>query len=320
MRKVVTFFSLLLVFLLLYAYFNQPHETMSSLYQKIPEQVRENSQLIAAYYSSQNGDREYQFAFYTPENKSVSIYTFKLLNFFGIFWDEEKSRITCKTQLNYSILSISPEKLKDFENCDNCRVLLYKDKIYRDKEIENIHPRLSEVLKTNESYWQVEVLGASELSTGNVIGVVGDAGRIFGLSGYPGLLILPTENNASRGIIITVQPFNKTHESIRIHFPLNVTFEFKQKHYDDSYDYLPWRLENLSSAVKRLQAFRIEPEPWRWEATLSGKYAGIAWFTKSGKYYEYKIYPQIKWEDRGYSLLSVHVECRSGGWVPFLYP
>jgi len=322
MRKLfaVSSFFLILLVLFAYGYSHQPHETMNALYQQIPEQVRENSQLIAAYYSAQNGDREYQFAFYNSKNQTLSIYTFRISNFLKIFWDEEKNKISCKTPFNYSVLATSPEKLKNFTNCDNCRVLLYKGKIYKNEEIGEIQPRLSEVLKANERYWRIQILGASELSTGNIIGSSGDAGRIFGLSGYPGLLILPAGDNASRGVTITVQPFNKTKDVIKIHFPLNITFEFKQRHYRDSYDYPPWSLENLSSAVKRLQAFKIEPKPWRWEATLSGKYAGIAWFTQSGRYYQYKIYPQVEWEDRGYSRLSVHVRCRSGGWVPFRYP
>ncbi|EEB73711.1 hypothetical protein TAM4_1461 [Thermococcus sp. AM4] len=323
MRKLLAILGFLFVsFLLLfaYSYFNQPHETMNSLYRKIPEEVRENSQLIAAYYSSQNGDREYQFAFYNPNDRTLSIYTFKISKLLKIWPRTTEDKISCKTPFNYSILATSQEKLKNFTNCNNCRILLYKDRIYKNEEIGEIQPRLSEVLKANESYWQVEILGASELSTGNIIGSSGDAGRIFGLSGYPGLLILPAGDNASRGVTITVQPFNKTKDVIKIHFPLNITFEFKQRHYRDSYDYPPWSLENLSSAVERLQAFKIEPKPWRWEATLSGKYAGIAWFTQSGRYYQYKIYPQVEWEDRGYSRLSVHVRCRSGGWVPFRYP
>ncbi len=326
MRKlfaVFGFFLILLLLLFAYAYSNQPNETMSSLYQKIPEQVRENSQLIAAYYSSItgfSGFREYQFAFYNPENQTFSIYTFKISNFFKIFWDKEENKITCETPFNYSVLATSPEKLKNFENCDNCKLFLYKGRIYRNGEIEALQPALPEVLKANESYWQVEILGASELSTGDIIGRVGDAWVHYGLSGYPGLLILPAGDNASRGVIITVQPFNETKDVIRIFFPLNITFEFKQKHYNDSYDYPPWSLENLSSVVKRLQAFEIKPEPWRWEATLSGEYAGIAWFAQSRKYYQYKIYPETEWEAKGYSRLSVRIECRRGGWVPFHYP
>ncbi len=88
MKKVVTFFSFLLVFFLLFGYFYLPSESMSALYQKIPEQVRENSQLVATYYYSQtgfNGFREYQFAFYSPENTSVSIYTFKITKLLRIW-------------------------------------------------------------------------------------------------------------------------------------------------------------------------------------------------------------------------------------------
>jgi len=319
--KLLALFAFFLIILLLfaYAYSNQPHETMNSFYQKIPEQVRENSRLIEAYYSSQNGDREYQFAFYNPKERTISIYTFKISKILKIWPRMTEDKISCKTPFNYSVLATSPEKLKDFENCNNCQLFLYRDRIYKNEEIEGIQPRLSEVLKVNESYWRIQILGANELSTGNIIGSSGDAGEMFGLSGYPGLLILPAGNNASRGVIIAIQPLNETHEVIRIHFPLNVTFEFVERHYDNP-DFPLWSLENLSSAVKRLQAFKIEPKPWRWEATISGKYAGIAWFTQSGAYYEYEIHPQSKWIYNGdFTISRFEFRCRRGGASPYSY-
>ena len=327
MKKVATFFSLLLVFLLLYAYSNQPHETMSSLYQKIPAQVRENSQLIAAYYSSQNGDREYQFAFYNPKNQTLSIYTFRISNFLKIFWDEEKSKIICKTPFNYSILATSPEKLKDFENCDNCRELLYKGKIYRNEEIVNMQPELLEVLKPDEEYWQVLIVGASELSTGSVSGIRGDRGDVFGLSGYEGLLILPTGHNATKGIIISTQPLNSTHETIKIFFPSNITFSIVRRHYDNL-NFPLWSLGNLSSALTRLESFRIQPPAWRWETSISGKHAGVTWFSmafqtwhSSRKYYRYSVYPREEWIYKGMLVNNVHTNCN--GWISpysYLYP
>jgi len=309
-------FSFFLILLLLFSYSYLPSEDINSLYQKIPEQVRENSQLIAAYYSAQNGDREYQFAFYNPNDRTLSIYTFKISKLLKIWPRMTENKITCKTPLNYSIMITSPEKLKDFTNCDNCQLFLYKDKIYKNEEIGEIQPRLSEVLKANESYWRIQILGANELSIGQIIGTKGDQLMSFGLSGYPGLLILPAGNNASRGVTITVQPLNETHEVIRVHFPLNVTFEFVDEHYN-SPNFPLWSLENLSSAMKRLQAFKIEPKPWRWEATLSGKYAGIAWFSQekytwhSGRrYYSYMIHPEKSWEYRGKIVQFVHVNCQ----------
>lgn len=109
---------LLFDFLFLFGYFYLPSESMSNLYHRIPAQVRENSQLVAAYYYSQtgfDGFREYQFALYDPENKTISIYTFKTYKFLKIWPRMKKSKITCKTPFNYSTLSTNPEKLKDFK-------------------------------------------------------------------------------------------------------------------------------------------------------------------------------------------------------------
>ncbi len=48
MRSLAVFgFFLIILLLFSYAYFNQPNESMSTPYQKIPEQVRENSQPIS---------------------------------------------------------------------------------------------------------------------------------------------------------------------------------------------------------------------------------------------------------------------------------
>ncbi len=213
-----------LLLLLLYSYSNQPHETMSTLYQKIPAQVRENSQLIAAYYSSQNGDREYQFAFYTPENKSVSIYTFRISSFLKIFWDKEKSKITCKTPFNYSTLTTSPEKLKNFENCDNCRELLYKGKIYRNEEIDRIYPSPDQVILGNETYVNLVLMKDSQISIGGIKERVGDMGIVLGRSGYRGLLHLPSAMSTPwKGVIIEF--ITKSNGTIKViaHYPGNIT-------------------------------------------------------------------------------------------------
>ena len=321
MKRSLILSSLLLIFLLLFSYSYLPSENMNELYQKIPEQMRENSQLIAAYYSSQtgfDGFREYQFAFYNPKDRTLSIYTFKISKLLKIWPRMTEDKISCKTPFNYSVLATSPEKLKDFTNCNNCRILLYTGRIYKNEEIESIQPRLSEVLKANESYWRVQILGASELSTGDIIGRgVGDAWVNYRLSGYPGLLILPAGDNASRGVIIAIQPLNETHEVIRVHFPLNVTFEFVEEHYN-SPNFPLWSLENLSSAVERLQAFKIEPKPWRWETSLSGKKVVVIWFSKKEKsYYEYQVYPKEGWNYRGnFELLHIKLRCRRGGALP----
>lgn len=51
-----------------------------------------------------------------------------------------------------------------------------------------------------------------------------------------------------------------------------------------------------------------------------GKYAGIAWFTKSGKYYEYKVYPNSKWVYKGeLRILRFKIMCIPGGASPYSY-
>jgi len=215
-------------FLLLfaYAYSNQPHETMSSLYQKIPEQVRENAQLIAAYYSSQNGNREYQFAFYNPKERTMSIYTFRISNFLKIFWDKEENKITCETPFNYSVLVTSPEKLKNFENCDNCRLLLYKDRIYKNEEIENIYPSIEKMIrgKENTTYVNLVLIKDREISMGVIIERVGDHGLVRGFLGYWGLLHMPsTMSSPWRGVIIEFTTKSNGTINVIAHYPGNVT-------------------------------------------------------------------------------------------------
>ncbi|WP_456365171.1 hypothetical protein, partial [Thermococcus sp.] len=165
-----------------------------------------------------------QFAFYTPENKSVSIYTFRISNFLKIFWDEEKSKITCKTPFNYSILATSPEKLKDFKNCDNCRLLLYKDRIYRNEEIDRIYPSLDQVILGNETYVNLVLMKDSQISIGGIKERVGDMGIVLGRSGYRGLLHLPSSMSTPwKGVIIEF--ITKSNGTIKViaHYPGNIT-------------------------------------------------------------------------------------------------
>jgi len=177
MKRSLILSSLLLIFLLLFSYSYLPSENMNELYQKIPEQMRENSQLIAAYYSSQtgfDGFREYQFAFYNPEERTISIYTFKISKLLKIWPRMTEDKISCKTPFNYSVLATSPEKLKDFTNCNNCRILLYKGRIYKNEEIESIQPRIDDILQRNREYWKVKGIKSSELSVGTVSMYSGD--------------------------------------------------------------------------------------------------------------------------------------------------
>jgi len=229
MRKLLAIFGFLFVgFLLLfaYAYSNQPNETMSTLYQKIPEEVRENAQLIAAYYSSQNGDREYQFAFYDPKERTLSIYTFKIITLFKITLNEKKSKISCKTPFNYSILATSPEKLKNFKNCDNCKLFLYKGRIYKNEEIENIYPSIEEMIrgKENTTYVNLVLMKDREISMGVITERVGDCGLVRGLLGYWGLLHMPSTMSSSwRGVIIEFTTESNGTINVIAHYPGNVT-------------------------------------------------------------------------------------------------
>lgn len=165
-------------FFLFFSYFYLPSESMDNLYQRFRSKLG-NSQLLTAYYSSQtgfNGFRKYQFAFYNPENKTLSIYTFKVYKFLKIWPRMKRSKITCKTPFNYSVLATSPEKLKDFKNCDNCRELLYKGKIYRNGEIESIYLSIEKVPKKSTTYVNFVLVKDSEISAGKITGRVGDHG------------------------------------------------------------------------------------------------------------------------------------------------
>jgi hypothetical protein len=93
------------------------------------------------------GTKSTSSLFTIQKNKTISVYTFRTYKFLKIWPRMKKSKITCKTPFNYSIPMTSPEKLKNFTNCDNCRELLYKGKIYRNEEIENIYPSIEEVIE-----------------------------------------------------------------------------------------------------------------------------------------------------------------------------
>ncbi|MDV3103551.1 hypothetical protein [Thermococcus waiotapuensis] len=229
MRRVLIVLGLLLVSLLLFSYFYLPSESMDELYQKIPEQVRENSKLVAAYYYSKtgfDGFREYQFALYNPENKTISVYTFKITKLLKVWPRMKEDRVTCKTPFNYSVLATSPEKLNDFKNCDNCRELLYKDRVYMNEEIESIYPSIEEIIgdKKNGTYVQIAILKDSEITTGTIVEVHGDVMFSTDDAYYGGLLYLPSPMlNFTRGVVVEFLPVdNKTIKRV-VHYPGNVT-------------------------------------------------------------------------------------------------
>jgi hypothetical protein len=315
MRRFLLLFSiflLLLVGLLAYSYHTAPEYTIQQVYEKIPQGLKENSQLISAYYSSQNGDKEYQFALYNPENNTITIYTFKVYKFLKIWPTTRKIKITCRTPFNYSLLSTSPEKLKDFTNCDNCRELLYRDRVYRNEDIESIYPSVSGIIQSDKEYWRIEVIGASEVSTGEVRGFSGDTVESYGLSGYSGLLVLPTIRKPDTGIIITVSPLDSTHETVYVYYPGNVTFRLTEKH-PSLRDVHPWLGENITQVLKKLESFGFTSQPWRWETTLSAEYSGVAWVSLEGKYYRYRFYPDERWVCTGLNIGRVKISCR-GAW------
>ncbi len=229
MRRVLVVFSFLLVFFLLFGYFYLPSESMSTLYQKIPEQVRQNSQLVAAYYYSQtgfNGFREYQFAFYNPKEREIRIYTFKIIKLLKFIPTMRDDIISCEAPFNYSALATSPEKLREFKNCDNCRELLYKDTIYRNEEIESIYPSIEEIIKgkENTTYVNLVLTKDGEISTGKIVERVGDMGILRGPLGYGGLLHLPSSMSASwRGVILEFITGNNGTISVIAHYPGNIT-------------------------------------------------------------------------------------------------
>ncbi|WP_048148379.1 hypothetical protein [Palaeococcus ferrophilus] len=235
MKRALTVLSLLLLSLLLFSYFYLPSESMSNLYHRIPAQVRENSQLVAAYYYSQtgfDGFREYQFALYDPENKTLSIYTFKTYKLLKIWPRMKKSKITCKTPFNYSVLATSQEKLKDFKNCDNCRELLYKSRVYRNEEIESIYPSIKEVIegKENTTYVNLVLVKDSEISTGGIKERVGDMGIILGRFGYRGLLHLPSSMSVpERSVILEFIAGENGTIRVIAHYPGNVTLSTTAK-------------------------------------------------------------------------------------------
>ncbi len=67
MRSLVVFGFFLILLLLIFSYAYLPSKNMNELYQKIPEQVRENSQLVAAYYSSQTDFDQVRIAAKNPK-------------------------------------------------------------------------------------------------------------------------------------------------------------------------------------------------------------------------------------------------------------
>ena len=319
-----------LLLLLLFGYFYLPSESMDELYQKIPEQVRQNSQLVAAYYYSQtgfNGFREYQFAFYSPENKSVSIYTFRITKLLKIWPRMKEDRITCRAQLNYSILATSPEKLKDFENCDNCRELLYMDRIYKNEEIENIYPSIEQVIKgkKNTTYVKLSLLKDSEISMGAIGFVIGDMGFHTDYIWHGrGLLYLPSPMlDFTRGVVVEFLPVDNETIKRVIHYPGNVTIsdEFRITEYYrvNITRNLTWTLKEVPIEQilqkldsKRLQKtigensrvrFEISKEPL-WAKTPKLE-AWLIWIDREkNTYIEQKMYPSEKTYRKKFSFIS----------------
>ncbi|ASJ02750.1 hypothetical protein A3L09_05530 [Thermococcus profundus] len=291
MRKGVAALSFLLFFLLLFSYFYLPSKSISDLYQEIPEQVRQNSQLVAAYYYSQtgfNGFREYQFAFYNPESKTLSIYTFETYKFLKIWPRMKKSKITCKTPFNYSLLATSPEKLKDFTNCDNCRQLLYKDKIYRNEEIENLQPRLDELLRPDLNYWKVTGIKSQEISIGAVSMYSGDTIRDIGFEGYPGALILPSQGkDVEKATWITI--YLDDRPRVAIHYPENVTLH--SIYQQDVNSSTLWTAENpkLQDIIRGIKEFgEYSEKAWRFKVSIwDPDTAWIEWIIPEERTYAY---------------------------------
>jgi len=307
---VLVFVSILLLFA--YAYSNQPNETMSSLYQKIPEQVRENSQLIAAYYSSKtgfSGFREYQFAFYNPKERTLSIYTFKISKLLKVWPRMTEDKISCKTQLNYSVLATSPEKLKNFKNCDNCKLFLYKGRIYKNEEIENIYPSIEQVIngKENTTYVKLSLLKDSEITTGTIIEVHGD--MMFPTDDIyygKGLLYLPSPIvNLTRGVVVEFLPVDNETIKRVIHYPDNVTlsdeFKITKYHRVNITPNMTWTpkeipLKQILQKLNSLQHQKTIGKNTRVRFHIfkdSGEvYAWIRWIDKDKKIHaELRIYP-----------------------------
>ncbi|ASJ02748.1 hypothetical protein A3L09_05520 [Thermococcus profundus] len=319
MRKGVVALSFLLFFLLLFSYFYLPSERMNDLYQEIPAQVRENSQLIAAYYYSQtgfNGFREYQFALYAPDSKALSIYTFKTYKFLKIWPRMKKSKITCKTPFNYSLLATSPEKLNDVKNCNNCRELLYKDKIYRDEEIESIYPSIEEVIKGKENvtYTQIAILKDSEITTGTIVDVYGD--KMFPTDDAyygKGLLYLPSPMlNFTRGVVVEFLPADNGTIKRMIHYPGNITLSdtlaghcSKNTTWDLKEVSIRQILQKLNSPQLQKAIGRNSRARFRIFKDAGTVYAWIRWIDKNDNIHaELRIYPPGRIDRRKFDYIN----------------
>ncbi|WP_297550971.1 hypothetical protein [Thermococcus sp.] len=328
--RALTVFGFFLIILLLFGYAYLPSENMNELYQKIPEQVRENSQLIAAYYSSQTGFdsfREYQFALYNPKDRTISIYTFKITKLLKIWPRMKSNKITCRTQLNYSILTTSPEKLKDFENCDNCRELLYKGKIYKNENIESIYQSIEQVIKgkKNTTYVKLSLLKDSEISTGAIGFVIGDMGFYTDYIWHGrGLLYLPSPMlDFTRGVVVEFLPVDNETIKRVIHYPGNVTLsdEFRITEYYrvNITRNLTWTLKEVPIEQilqkldsKRLQKTIGENSRVRFEISKESLWAETpkleAWLIwidrEKNTYIEQKMYPSEKTYRKKFSFIS----------------
>ncbi|WP_297556084.1 hypothetical protein [Thermococcus sp.] len=290
--RALTVFGFFLIILLLFGYAYLPSENMNELYQKIPEQVRENSQLIAAYYSSQTGFdsfREYQFALYNPKDRTISIYTFKITKLLKIWPRMTETTISCKTPFNYSVLGTNPEKLKNFKNCNNCRELLYKEKIYRNEEIESIHPEVKDVLERNREYWKVKGIKSSELSVGTVSMYSGDTIRDIGFEGYPGALLLPNQGSEVEKAV-WIEIYLKNNKTVvNIHYPRNVTISTIAKYNITNSSLWSPNYTKLQNILSELEKFgKYSKKAWRFKVSIwDPDTVWIEWIIPSKNTYSY---------------------------------
>ncbi|ASJ02754.1 hypothetical protein A3L09_05555 [Thermococcus profundus] len=321
MRKGIAAFSFLLLFLLLFSYFYLPSKSMSDLYQKIPEQVRRNSQLVAAYYSSQtgfSGFREYQFALYDPEARKIRVYTFKIVKLLKFIPAMRDDVVGCEASFNYSILATTPEELKNFKNCNNCREFLYKGKIYRDGEIESIYPSINEVIKgkENTTYVNLVLTKDEEISTGKIVEWVGDKGILRGPLGYGGLLHLPSSMGAPwRGVILEFIAGENGTIRVVAHYPGNVTLSTTAKVKAPSNK--TWTLEEVSlkDIVQKLKSEELVSNiegSIRFEFSITREDGRIeAWTTwvnpRKGVEGIWRIYPQGKIKRAGFRKFGGYV-------------
>ena len=156
----------------------------------------------------------------------ISIYTFKISKLLKIWPRMTENKISWETPFNYSVLATNPEKLEEFENCDNCQLLLYQGKIYKNEEIENIYPSIEEMIrgKENTTYVNLVLMKDREISMGAITEVIGDMELVRGFLGYWGLVHMPsTMSSLWRGVIIEFTTESNGTINVIAHYLGNVT-------------------------------------------------------------------------------------------------